>query len=109
VNEDLVFGSPVIGHRWFQRVVRNKLLDRLKENGFGDIGKDATPFAHDHAKSLVAKIEDDDIMLAATTVGALGDGTLGGRLKDLMDWVIAHKEQIMIVVKMILSLLMMFI
>jgi hypothetical protein len=109
MNSELVVEGGLVGRRWFQRVIRNRLVEQLQKNGFAEIGKDANPLSFDRAKDLVNKVEDDDIMLAAQTVGALGDGAILSRLRDLMDWIIAHQDTIIMIVKMILALIFMFI
>lgn len=109
MNNELVVEGGLVGRRWFQRVIRNRLIEQLQKNGFAEIGKDANPFSFDRARDLVSKVEDDDIMLAAQTIGALGDGAILNRLRDLMDWIISHQDTILMIVKMLLTLLFMFI
>ena len=98
-----------IGKRVLVRVVKARAVDRLVSHGFSDVtGKKGKTFTREQARELVDSIDDDLILKHAQE--KYGEKVVGegGRLEALVQWLIDHKEEILSLVKFVISLLALF-
>lgn len=91
--------------RFFVDVARRRLQERLEKDGFALIGKDATPLTPAQAEQLVGRLSDDVIVTGAIESGAVGDGKLLDRLGAIVEWLVAHQDQILLLLKFLMTLL----
>ena len=98
-----------LGKRVLVRVVKARAVDRLVSHGFADVtGKKGKTFTREQAREMVDSIDDDLILKhAQEKYGAAVVGE-GGRLEALVQWLIDHKEEILALVKFVISLLALF-
>lgn len=102
--------SSLFGHGLLGRVVRNRVAERLAVDGFALVGGDSTPLTKERIESLfsAAEVSDDVIMARATEMSLFGDGSILSRLGELLKWLMDHKDQILELVKFIMTLLALF-
>lgn len=91
--------------RFFVDVIRRRLADRLQQDGFSLIGKDPTPFSAAKAEELVGRLNDEQIVAGAIESGAVGDGKLLDKLGAIVEWLVDHQDQILLLLKFLLTLL----
>jgi hypothetical protein len=97
------------GKRILLRHVRSRAIDTLVSDGVTVPGGGKRTYTRAEAKKAVAGIDDDTILgLAAEKVPAAFQAGEGGRLAALVDWLLAHQDQIMALVKLVMSLLLLF-
>jgi hypothetical protein len=96
------------GQRLFAKLIRKRVADRLQHDGFTLVGGNKTPLTAEQTAVLLANLDDAEIIGAAQSSGAIGDGSVMDRLGALIDWILAHREEIMSVIKFILQLLLLF-
>ncbi len=89
------------------RKARQKAIEQLTKDGFKVVGGNPRLLNHEEAHALVAHVDDASIM-ANLPKGALGDGSILQRLEDIIQWIKDHKEQILKIISIILSLAMLF-
>lgn len=88
-------------------IVRHRAIDRLEREGFTLIGKDSRPMSRERARELVDRLDDETLIgcvreASPQVYGKLGDGQL---LSNLMTWIADHQEEILAILKLILSIL----
>jgi len=102
-------GDRDLGKRLLVKLVKARAVDRLMSHGLTDAGVAAMtkPLTRAEAKALVDTVDDELIIKHAseTYPKAFGEG---GRLADLVDWLASHKEEILALVKFLISLLALF-
>lgn len=91
--------------RFFIDVTRKRLAERLEKDGFALIGKDPTPLTAAQAEQLVNRLSDDQVIQGAVESGAIGDGKILDRLSALVDWLIAHQDQLLKLLQFLMTLL----
>lgn len=104
------FEGPIrdrLRERVVTAIVRHRAVDRLERDGFALIGKDGTPLSRDKARELIERLDDEVVIgcvreASPQVYGKLGDGTL---LSNLMTWISEHQEEILAILKLILSIL----
>jgi hypothetical protein len=98
------------GARLFCTVVRRRAKREMERNGFALAGGSDMPIT-DSAKiaELLEQLDDTQIMSAAMECGALGDGKFLEFLTKAIDWIVDHQDQILAVLKIVLSILMMLV
>ena len=101
-------GRGDIGKRLLLKLVKARAVERLTTHGFKDAGKaDSKPLSREKAKALVAEVDDEVIL--KHIVEKYGDEIgEGGKLESLLQWLVDHKEQILQLVKFIVTLLALF-
>jgi hypothetical protein len=122
------FRGPLrrVGEKRFLRHVKDAVAKELKANGFALVANDLAAqgvtvkapkaFTDGVIAAMWKKAErdggltDEAILAYAATpeVGALGDGKILEFLGRIWEWIVAHKEEILAVVKFILTLLALF-
>lgn len=90
----------------FAKVVRRKLADQLQKDGYAMVGGDPKPLDHIQAWSAVNKLDDNTIATAAVESGVVTEGRLLDSLGRIMDWLVAHQDQIMRLVEFLMKLLL---
>lgn len=93
--------------RLFAKLIRHRAAEHLQRDGFALVGGSKTPLTAAQAAALLAHLDDAEIVAAATGAGAAEGGALD-RVGTLLDWITAHKEEILKVVELVLRLLMLF-
>lgn len=101
-----VEAGPV--RRLFAKRIRQRLAEQLKTNGFGLIGGDATPLPDEKVAELLGTVTDSAILTGAVKVGGFGDGKFLDAIGRFVDWIKDHEEQILAVLKWLLTILAMF-
>lgn len=98
------------GRRLFAKLIRSRLASRLQKDGFALAGGNPKPLSEEQAWELVDRLDDDTVIAAAVQSKAegLGDGTLLDKLGNVIQWIIDHKEQILAIVKVLMTLLALF-
>lgn len=96
------------GERLFTSVVRHRVSEQLQRHGFAAVGGNPTPLTREQAAALLARVDDGQIVEAARHSGAVGDGSFLDRLASVLSWLADHKEEILAVVKIILTILALF-
>ena len=96
------------GHRLFAKVIRNRLRERLQKDGFALIGGNPKPLTDLEAAVLVNRLDDSELVAAAVQTKAVEDGSLFDKLGGVIDWLLSHKDQILSIIKVLLSLLALF-
>jgi hypothetical protein len=96
------------GHQLFCRVVRKRAAEALVADGFNAVGGNPTPLSKAKAEELLSQLDDATVINIARTSGAIEDGKFLDRLDTVLKWIVDHREQIMTVVKLVLSLLALF-
>lgn len=97
------------GHKFFAKVIKHRLVAHLTKDGFAFVGGNPKPMDELDAWKLVNKLEEKEIVAAATKTSAVGEnGSLLDKLGNALQWVADHKEQIMALVKLLLGILMLF-
>jgi hypothetical protein len=106
-------GGPLVG-RLRERVlfasVRSRAVERLQKDGFKLVGGDPTPLSKEKAEALVDRLDEETIRgvvaeASPKTAAAAGEG---GPLARLIEWIRTHPEEFQAILKLILSLLMLF-
>lgn len=95
------------GKRLFLRLLRHKVAEKLRADGFNAVGGNPTPLSEAKIEALMANLDDATMMEVVAKTGLVGEGILD-RLSALIDWILDHKDQIEKIVKFILMLLMAF-
>jgi len=98
------------GKRLFAKLIRARLATRLQKDGFALVGGNSKPISEEKAWELVEQLDDDTVVAAAVQSKAegLGDGTLLDKLGNVIQWIIDHKEQILAIIKVLMTLLALF-
>lgn len=96
------------GRKWFAKVIRARAAKELQRDGFKLVGGPEKPLDERAAWALVAKLDDDALVAAAKQTGAIGDGSVLDRLGSVLQWIVDHQEQIVAVIKIVLTILMAF-
>lgn len=109
----LVVGSDVEGrekpgHRLFAKFMKNRLAAQLQKDGFASVGGDPKPLTRGRAWELVDRLDDETVVAAAVQSKAVGDGAFLDRLGNVIQWLVDHKEQILSVIKFLMTLLAVF-
>ncbi len=86
-------------------VVRSRAVDHAVKHGIPVAGGGVRKVTREEARAMAEKVSDETILAAAKVYGApIGQG----KLADLFDWLVSHKEQILELVKFVLSLFLLF-
>ena len=96
-----------VRERLLLTIIRHKAIARMQRDGFALANGDKTPLSAEKAEQLYEKLTDEMVLAAAReaspqTVGKLGDGTL---LANLIQWIADHQEEILAILKLVLSIL----
>ncbi len=98
-------GDGRLRDRLLLAVVRARAVDHAIKHGVPVAGGGTRKVTREEAQKLADKVSDEAILRAAKVYGApVGEG----RLAALFDWLVAHKEQILELVKFVLSLFALF-
>ena len=87
------------GHKLLYRLARNRAVDDVMA---------AKKVSRAKAKELIDRYADDDSLHALAMEAGLKIAAApkeGGRLESLLDWLLAHQDQILALIKLILTLL----
>ncbi len=95
------------GHKFFGKVIRNRLVAHLTKDGFAFVGGNPKPLDELEAWKLVNKLDDQAIVAAAEQTKSVPTGSLLDKLGNAMQWIVDHKEAIMQVIKFLMTLLSM--
>ena len=96
------------GERLFVSVVRHHAARELQRDGFKCVGGDPRPLSKAEGETRLGKLDDAQILARARESGRLGDGKFLEKLGKVFEWFYAHKDQIIELVKIVLSLLALF-
>ena len=97
-----------LGKRIFLRHIRARVASRLQQDGYAQIGKDATPLTKDQTDKLLAQLEDESILRGANETGASPEGGILAALEKLFEWIETHEPQIQALIAWIMSLIVLF-
>lgn len=113
-------GTPVVvegrfrlnaGQRLFGHNIRHKLSLELQAHGFAAVGGDPTPFPRDKAEALVRHLSDE-VIVSGYAEQRGQDGLYGGPvidwLREALQWVRDHPEEVRAFIKLLLTILMFF-
>ena len=88
----------------FAKIIRHQTEKQLKEEGLKAANGDAKPFSKEAAAALVANLEDDHLVAIAQTV-IPPEGRVLDTITSVLQWLIAHREQVKKIVELIIMLL----
>jgi hypothetical protein len=97
------------GGRLFCTVVRRRAKREMENNGFSLAGGSSMPLHESKIAERLGQLDDTQIMSAAIECGALGDGKFLEFLTKAIQWIVDHQDQILAVLKIVLSILMMLV
>jgi hypothetical protein len=117
---DTVMGAPLTakeladftyrpGGQLFCSVIRRRAKREMERNGFQLAGGSDMPVADAMIADLLEQLDDTQIMSAAMECGALGDGKFLEFITKAIQWIVDHQDQILAVLKIVLSILMMLV
>lgn len=96
----------------FLRHIRTETIRHLSKDGLKLIGGSDKQFNFNDAKREVdeamVQLTPEGLMVEAVNFRAIGDGKILQRVSDLLTWIVDHKEQILQVIKVIMSLIALF-
>lgn len=95
-------GKGELRKRLLLDVMRHHAVNRLVRDGLKTPDGKVRKVDRDEARELVAKVKDETILAMAVEKGApVGEG---GKLEALLDWILAHKEEIIRFIMLLISL-----
>lgn len=94
--------------RLLANLIRHRVSKELQKNGFKLIGGNPRPLSAAEAEKLLDRLDDEQLIEGAKAAGGLGDGKILDALGRLVDWIVAHQDQILAILKWVLTLLALF-
>lgn len=90
------------------RKARGRAAKILRKSGFALVGGDATPLSEDQVAAVLGRISDEQIQARLPADFDIGDGRAKQLLANIIQWIKDHKEEILFVIKAILTLALLF-
>jgi hypothetical protein len=106
-REELMEMTYRPGGRLFCTVIRRRAKREMERNGFALAGGSDMPVSDGMINDLLRQLDDTQIMSAAMECGSLGDGKFLEFITRAIQWIVDHQDQILAVLKIVLSILMM--